>query len=184
MGTVSVQTASIAYGFHIGWYDGGYVSTVPPQMTLCAAIPNAGFEFDRWEGMAKYPSYTTVTGDMTLTAYFKPTLVNLTVQNGNPDYGSIDVSGTYQVSMFGTVTVEGNELRYSDVYTSTDLTVTATPNPPTAQYTYAFIGYDGVPEGGTVYMDTTITAQFSATVRQYTLTFTVNDRERGTLDPS
>lgn len=118
---------------------------------------------------------------MTLIAHFKLTLVNLTIQNGNPDYGSIDVSGTYQVSMFGTVTVEGNEFRYSDEYTSTDLTVTATPNAQTAQYDYAFLGYDGVPEGGTVYMDTTITAQFSATVRQYTLTFTVNDPVMGTV---
>lgn len=154
---------------------------VPPQYSFCIATPNVGFEFDHWDGVPLAPEYITVASDMTLTVYFRPTLVNLTIQNGTPEYGSIDASGTYPVSMFGTVTVDGNTLHYLDEYTSTDLIVTATPNAQTAQYDYAFVGYDGVPEGGTVYMDTTITALFSETVRQYTLTFVSADTAMGTV---
>ena len=63
------------------------------------------------------------------------------------------------------------------------ITSTPTANQPTAQYTYAFDSWSGVPAGGTVTQDVTITANFARTVNQYTVTIESNNTEYGTVSP-
>lgn len=63
-------------------------------------------------------------------------------------------------------------------------TVTATPSTATAQYTYAFDSWSGIPVGGTVTGDTAITATFTATVNDYTVTINSNNTDYGTVSPT
>lgn len=60
--------------------------------------------------------------------------------------------------------------------------VTATPSPATVQYTYTFESWSSA--FGTVEQDMTITANFTTTVNQYTVTIAPNNPEYGTVDPT
>lgn len=54
-------------------------------------------------------------------------------------------------------------------------TITATPAAATAQYTYTFDSWSGVPAGGTVTEDLTITANFTQTLNEYTITWVIGE---------
>lgn len=46
--------------------------------------------FDYWENVAKFPDSTTVTGDMTLIAHFKPKPI-LSFQSADTSMGTVSV---------------------------------------------------------------------------------------------
>lgn len=92
----------------------------------------------------------------------------VTIAVNDPAYGTVDVQ-TVTVDYGASISASGNVLTVG----STD--VTATANQATAQYTFAFGSWTGVPAGGTVTDDLTVTANFTATLRSYTVTIIVND---------
>lgn len=107
---------------------------------------------------------------MTLTAYFKPQFyVRATIESNNTDWGSVD-SGFVTVSLYNTVSATDNVLTITDRYTNATYNITATPTPSTVQFTYAFDSWSGIPEGGVITEDTTITANFTQTQNTFTVT--------------
>lgn len=76
---------------------------------------------------------------------------------------------------YGTgVSVNGNEIAIGDNH------VFAYPTEPTAQYTYLFVEWTGIPSDKIITGDTEITAVFSRTVNTYTVTF---DAQEGSPVP-
>ena len=88
------------------------------------------------------------------------TLTNAVNTNG---YGTVSPTSVYGIPS-GTATNSN-----SNTYTVNGTTVTATPAESTAQYTYAFSSWSGLP--ATVTADATVTANFTRTVNKYTITW-------------
>ncbi len=111
-----------------------------------------------------------MTADVTITAVFtqSPRDYIVTIAVNDPAYGTVDVQ-TVTVDYGASISAASNVLTVG----STD--VTATANQPTAQYTFAFSSWSGVPAGGTVTDDLTVTAVFTATVNEYHVHIQVND---------
>ena len=99
-----------------------------------------------------------------------PTTYTVTVAVNNAEYGSVSETSIADVAKDTVITVDGNKLTIG----STE--ITATPAAETAGCTYAFV--DWAYDGNTVTGNITVTANFSATVKQYTVTF---DMDGGTL---
>lgn len=77
---------------------------------------------------------------------------------------------------YGTeVFIQGN------VLTINGTKVSATPSDPTAQYTFVFDSWSGIPADHILREPVTVTAGFRAIVRTYTVTFDVNEKEWGTV---
>lgn len=116
-----------------------------------------------------YKNTNTVLYYLVLPTY----AVDITVNN--TEWGSVNL--THVMVEEGTViSADGNILHIGT------LDVVATANPPDVQYTYVFVNWTGIPEGGTVTQDITVTANFEAEINRYTVTFTVNDPAYGTVD--
>lgn len=118
---------------------------------------------------------------MTITAYFDLSHVIMTVSSNNPYYGEVINSGQYEISLFAVFTVTDNVLHVTDDKASFDMTFTATPTPATAQYTYRFDEWGGVPTGE-ITQEVLIAAMFSRTVNTYTVTINVNNPDWGSVD--
>lgn len=118
---------------------------------------------------------------MTLTAHFDLQHLIMTVSSNNPEYGEVTNGGQYEISCFAVFAVDGNTLRVTDTNVSMDMTFTATPNPATAQYTYAFDRWDGVPTEP-IEEALFIDAMFGRTVNTYTVTINVNNPDWGSVD--
>lgn len=97
------------------------------------------------------------------------------------DYGTV---GTGSVSV-----PQGSTIRYSGdtVYVETNGTgraISAFPDTSTAQYTYSFTGWTGVSTTATtITSDMTVTANFTRTVNEYTVTFSA-DPSFGSVSPN
>lgn len=114
---------------------------------------------------------------MTVTANFSRTVneYTVTVNVNDGTWGTVDVPSV--TVPYGTaVSASGNVLSIG----STD--VTATPAQSTAQYSYAFGSWTGTT--ATVTGDMTVTANFTRTVNQYTVTINVNDSTWGSVSPT
>ena len=121
----------------------------------------------------EYPN-EGVAGNDTITLYVVPSSYVISIESSNTAYGTVDESIVY--APYGTpYSVSGNTLTIGTTV------ITATPSSATAQYSYAFDSWSGVPAGGTVTGDVTITANFTRTVNQYTVTFDVNNAEYGSV---
>ena len=111
------------------------------------------------------------------TFFFTPHGPTITISVNEPTYGSVSTNSVTAPS--GTsISANGNVLTIG-----TD-TVTATPSTATAQYTYAFGSWTGIPVGGTITGDTAITATFTATVKDYNVTIESNNTSYGTVSPA
>lgn len=86
--------SEIQYTLSIGKEGEGYTDPVPgthvyvhDSSVSVTAVPEAGWEFDRWEGVPEEdaqanPVTVTMTGDRAITAVFTPVLFTLTISAG------------------------------------------------------------------------------------------------------
>ena len=96
----------------------------------------------------------------------------VTFQSSDSSAGTVSPN-TVTVPYGTTYSVNGNVMTFSD-----GQTVTATPSPATAQYTYAFDSWSSA--SGTVTGDMTITANFTK-IDNHEVTFAVNNAEFGSV---
>ena len=108
----------------------------------------------------------TMTGDITLYALWEPAKYTLTNAVSPAGYGTVDVASVGNITP-GTATTNS-----TNTYTVNGTTVTATPAATTAEYTYAFDSWSGLP--AIVTADAIVTANFTRTARTYTVTLNTN----------
>jgi len=108
----------------------------------------------------------------------RPDTQTLRFASNNSAYGIVKSGGSAISSLtvkYGSVvSISGNTL------TVDGHTLTATPSAQTAQYSYAFSGWS-VANGTVINKDTTITANFTQTLRSYNITYTVNSSSYGKI---
>ncbi|HQC55308.1 MAG TPA: InlB B-repeat-containing protein, partial [Clostridia bacterium] len=112
------------------------------------------------------------TGEKTIKAHWSVNNYDVTVKVNTTGYGKVDGENTVTVTdvPYGTsYSTSGNKLTIS-LPTARVVEAVATTNTP--QYTYAFLGWDS--NSGTTGTDTTITANFSRTPVNYTISFEEN----------
>ena len=96
-------------------------------------------------------------------------------------YGNVS-SASVTVPQGSTIWYEGSSVKVQS--SGSTQTITATPDTATIQYTYSFTGWAGVASTPTVIAsDMTVTANFSRTVNNYTVTFDANP-SHGSVSPS
>ena len=127
------------------------------------------YAFSSWSGVS---DGDTITADTTITANFTRTLntYTVTISVNNNSYGSLS-QGTVTSVPYGT-SISAND----NVLTVGTTDITATPSANTDNYTYAFDEWTGLTENMTVSGNTTITATFDRTVRQYTITWKIDNQ--------
>ena len=86
----------------------------------------------------------------------------VTVNSNNNSYGTVDKSSVTSVANNTSISASSN------VLTVGSTTVTATPHAQDANYNYAFSSWSGIPAGGKVTADVTVTANFTRTERTLT----------------
>lgn len=91
----------------------------------------------------------------------------VTVVVDNAGYGTVDKTTVKDVTENTAIAVNGN------VLTIGETKVTATPTQASAQYTYSFDKFEYA--GATVTGDITVTAKFTRTINEYTITFEMGD---------
>lgn len=97
------------------------------------------------------------------------------------DYGNVS-SASVTVPQGSTIWYEGSSVKVQS--SGSTQTITATPDTATAQYTYSFTGWAGIASTPTVIAsDMSVTANFSRTVNNYTVTFDANP-SHGSVSPS
>lgn len=165
-GTVSrASIADVPYGTTIS--SSGNVLTVGSvQVTATPdqATDKYTYSFGSWTN-----GTGTVSDDMTITANFTATIneYTVTIQPNNADYGTVSPTTVLNVPYDTVIAVDGDEI------TIDGTTVTATPNEQTVQYVFSF-GSWTLPTGSKTGTDTVITANFAATLREYTVTWVIN----------
>lgn len=152
----------------------GYWTVVPDLSIVATATPveSAAIDgnFDGWliDGSpdTNYPKFNfTVTDNVTITAKFSGVAqtYTVTVVPNNSNYGSVSPTSVTNVPY-------GTALSLSGSYAYVGNTkLTATPKTDTAQYDYQHTGWTGA--SGTVTGNTTITANFRAVTRSYTVSY-------------
>ena len=175
LGSVNESSVTVPYGTAISTNGnrliiGSTTVTATPE----TADAQYTYSFSAWTGTT-----ATVTGTMTITANFTATVNNYTVSIGvSPSgYGSVSTS-SFNVPYGTAISAAANVLT---VGTGSS---TATAASQTAQYTYAFDSWSGIPLGGEIVGDTTVTANFTATLRSYTVSIAPNDNSYGSVSQS
>lgn len=123
------------------------------------------YTFTGWSGI---PANNQVNSSITVTANFTRTLNEYTISfvSSNPSYGSVSVNSI--TVDYGTSIIASG----ASITLGTD-TVTAIPAADTAQYDYEFVSWSGIPAGGSITGDVQISAQFSESIRSYTITWSI-----------
>ena len=164
-GSVSQDTVTVPYGSVISASN----DTLNVGSTSVFATPSSQSEgynyfFDKWVGI---PNDNAVVSNMVITAVFYRDTYPITVTFHATEFGSVSVESI--------IVTYGTGIQYNEnIITIGDSTITATPNQPTAQYTYSFNGWTGI-VSDVITEDTVITAQFSRTVNQYTVSVRINE---------
>lgn len=164
-GTVSqASIADVPYGTAIS-SSGNVVTVGSVQVTATPDQPTDKYTYS-------FGSWTngtgTVSDDMTITANFTSTVneYTVTIQSNNADYGTVSPTTVLNVPYDTVIAVDGDEI------TIDGTTVTATPNEQTVQYVFSF-GSWTLPSGSKTGTNTVITANFIATLREYTVTWVI-----------
>ena len=173
-GSVDTNSVTVPYGTSIS--SNGPVLMVGANEITATPTPNTAeysYAFDSWTGASG-----TVTGAKTITANFTrgPSLYTVTITATPGGYGTVSASTVAEVPYGTTIAASGDTLTVG----STD--VTATPSLDTQQYDYAFSGWTGIPVGGTITENTAVTANFTRTTNQYSVTILVNESDYGSVD--
>lgn len=163
----SVSQASIAdvpYGTSVT-VSGNVVTVGSTDVTATPdpATDKYTYSFGSWTNAPG-----TVSDDLTITANFT-SVVNeytVTIQSNNADYGTVSPTTVLNVPYDTVIAVDGDEI------TIDGTTVTATPNEQTVQYVFSF-GSWTLPTGSKTGTNTVITANFAATLREYTVTWVI-----------
>ena len=154
--------------------------TMTPQSfysTIASKIKENTFALDGYDfaGWATSPSGSkvyddeqsvTMTDNLTLYALWQEETFTLTNEVYPAGYGTVDVPSVGSIPSGAPTTIAAN------TYTVNGTTVTATPAATTAQYTYVFDSWSGIPT--TVLANATVTANFTRTPRTYTVTLNTN----------
>ena len=111
-------------------------------------------------------SPTSITSDEAEITIIEPVKYTLTNAVSPAGYGTIDIANVDNIPS-GTATTSS-----ANTYTVNGTTVTATPAAETAEYTYAFDSWSGLP--ATVTADATVTANFTRAAKSYTVTLNTN----------
>ena len=99
---------------------------------------------------------------ITYTASATPSTYTVTCQSNNASYGTVSPTSITDVANNTSISANGN------VLTVGTKTVTATPKAQDANYNYTFTSWTGIPTGGKVTANITVTANFDCTTRQLT----------------
>ena len=170
-GTVTTSSIYVPYGTN---YSSSLDTLTIGSQTITATpttdTAQYGYEFDSWS-----PSSGTITDNLTITAIFTQTVQQYSVYVSTNTGGSVDIS---QITVDYGTTFSTND----NILTVGSTTVTATPDQPTAQFTYLFDYWS--PSSGTITGNTTITARFTSVVNTYTVTIVPNDNSYGTVSQS
>ena len=178
----TIDTYTITYDL-----DGGTVSTANPTSytveTATFTLNNptkTGYTFTGWTGSNGTTAQTSVsiakgtTGNKNYKANWSINKFDVTIVSNNTAYGTVDVAKVANVPYGSKVTVSGNTI------TVNGTKVTATASQTTAQYSYAFSSWS-VANNEPITGATTITATFTRTVNNYTVTIAVGQSGYGTV---
>lgn len=187
-GTVSESTLNIPVGSSI-WYETpaglnptvSYIyirypdnSTYTVTATANTATVEYEYAFVEWSNNVTTTA-TAITADMTITATFQRMYVQYTVTITPTSWGQVTYNSvTVDYGTIPSISASGKSLTLGVT------TVQAVPNADTAQYDYGFAEWQNVPE--MITSDVTITAVFSRTVQEYTVSIVSNDENLGTVD--
>ena len=178
-GTVTDTRYVVPYGTPINVSGSQLnIGTASVQANPDPDTPKFTYSFKQWNNV---PQSGIVTDHLSITAEFEPTIrqYTVTVKPNFSDYGS--VSPTSVTVDYGTAIIkDGSKL------TIGAFEINATPHDWTARYTYTFARWSFTygANDTEVQQNMTATAVFERTVNQYTLTFTVNNAEYGSVSPT
>ena len=161
--TVPYNTTFIVDGSTIRFGTGEEINALPSTDDA-----QYSYEFAGWDVESGF-----VTDTLTITADFTQALNEYIITIASSEYGSVD-EDSVTVPYGTTYSVSGNTVSFSN-----SINVTANPNSATAQYTYSFTGWSS--SNGTITGNASLSASFTATVNNYTITFETN---LGTLSQS
>ena len=168
-GTVSKTSITVDYGTK--YSASGNTLTIGSNTVTATKIDQTGYTttFDGWN-----PSSGTITGATTITANFSRAInsCTVTIKSDLATYGSTSQS-TLTVDYGTTYSVSGNTLSFSN-----GSTVTATPKTITG-YNTSFTGWSS--SSGTITGATTITAKFTGSLKEYTVTVQSNNSDYGSV---
>lgn len=176
-GTVSQNQLHAEYGTAIS-VSGNTLTIGTDSIVATPNQPNAQYtySFVEWTGI---PSSNTVTGTLEISAHFSANInyYTVSIESNNTSYGTVDISS---VSVpYGTVPYAvGTELHIGEY------TVTATPTPSTSSVAYWLDSWSNL---GTITEDRTdspIIAVFDTGVRDYFVSFSVNNPLYGSVSNS
>ena len=108
--------------------------------------------------------------------------ITFEVNSGTP-WGTIEsyTSAIPVTAETTTVTMNANNsVTVNDTTTGTIVTVTPKANDPSAQYTYSFDSWSGIPDAP-ILESKTITANFAQTINKYDVTISSNNKDFGKL---
>ena len=144
-----------------------YNGTTPTK----AATAQYTYTFSGWS-----PAVAGITGNTTYTAQFSSTVNNYTVSiaSSNSGYGTVDKASVTSVPYGTKITVNSNKI------TVNGTTITASEKADTAQYTYTFTGWS-IANNYEVVGATSITANFTRTLNNYTVTIKSNNDAYGSV---
>ena len=113
-------------------------------------------------GSPLFRYYTTGQQAIQLYKQTTPSTFTVTCQSNNSSYGTVSQPSVTNVANNTAISANGNTLTVGTT------TVTAKPNAQDANYIYAFSEWTGIPAGGKVTADVTVTANFTRTERTLT----------------
>lgn len=186
-GTVSVvgNISNTPYGsvIHLSGTNNNILTLNGSVVTATAADPSAyyTYSFDGYTNSGVLvQDGDTITGATTLIANFGSTAIYTVLITPNDNsYGTVSVDQIIGVPTGSDFTVNDNVI---EIYNTES---TATPSAATAQYTYGFdnftINGNEVVTGTTISSNTTVIANFTRTVNEYSVYVESNDTDWGTV---
>ena len=173
-GTVSVSSVSVTSGSTVS--SVGKYLTVNGSTVATANVASDTAQYDYTFTGWTIPS-SPVMSNMTVTANFTRAVQNYTISisSSNSNYGTVSTSSI--TAPYGTsISASSNVLMVGAT------TVTATPASDTSEYSYAFNSWSGL--AASVSSNMNITANFTRSTNDYTVSFVSNDPSYGSFQPT